>query len=140
MEGHTDSVTCMELDANILITGSDDHTIRLWNLGNFTPSGIVGTHQHAVQCLLLIQESGILMSCSSDREVISWVYQQSKVLERVIKNEDILCMEYISEENQLLLGTNTDSGNILTHDIEKFIYFQEHDWAMIEDDYEFEYG
>jgi WD40 repeat protein len=35
MQGHTDSVTCMALDANILITGSDDYSIRLWNLGNF---------------------------------------------------------------------------------------------------------
>lgn len=49
-------------------------------------------------------------------------------------------MEYIAEENQLLLGTNSDSGDILTHDIEKFIHFVERDWAMIEDEYEFEYG
>lgn len=48
MEGHTDSITAMVIDGNILITGSDDHSIRLWNLGNFTPSGIVGTHEHAV--------------------------------------------------------------------------------------------
>jgi WD40 repeat protein len=48
MEGHTDSVTCMALDANILITGSDDHSIRLWNLGNFSPAGTVGTHGTAV--------------------------------------------------------------------------------------------
>jgi WD40 repeat protein len=44
MEGHTDSVTCMVVDANILITGSDDCSIRLWNLLNFTPSGVVGSH------------------------------------------------------------------------------------------------
>jgi len=44
MEGHTDSITCMTMDENILITGSDDRTIRLWNLGNFSYSGIVGEH------------------------------------------------------------------------------------------------
>ena len=32
MEGHDDSVTCMVIDGQILITGSDDTSIRLWNL------------------------------------------------------------------------------------------------------------
>jgi len=44
MEGHTNSITAMVIDGLILITGSDDNTIRLWNLFNFTPSNIVGTH------------------------------------------------------------------------------------------------
>lgn len=39
MEGHTDSVTCMEIDENILFTGSDDGTIRQWNLNGFCPTG-----------------------------------------------------------------------------------------------------
>jgi division protein 1 len=37
MEGHEDSVTCMVIDGQILITGSDDETIRLWNLQSFKP-------------------------------------------------------------------------------------------------------
>jgi len=48
MEGHTDSITAMVLDEFILITGSDDNTIRLWNMRNFTPSGVVGTHADAI--------------------------------------------------------------------------------------------
>jgi len=43
MDGHEDSVTCMVIDQNILITGSDDMTIRLWNLESFSYSGLVGT-------------------------------------------------------------------------------------------------
>lgn len=37
MEGHEDSVTCMVIDGQILITGADDKTIRLWNLQSFKP-------------------------------------------------------------------------------------------------------
>jgi len=48
MEGHTDSITAMVLEANILISGSDDKSIRLWNLVSFSPSGIVGFHENAV--------------------------------------------------------------------------------------------
>ena len=32
MKGHTDSVTCMTKDDNILFTGGDDCTIRQWEL------------------------------------------------------------------------------------------------------------
>jgi WD40 repeat protein len=44
MEGHDDSVTCMAIDGQILITGSDDKTIRLWNLQSFKPLHILGEH------------------------------------------------------------------------------------------------
>lgn len=64
MEGHTDSITAMVLDEFILITGSDDNTIRLWNMRNFTPSGVVGTHADAIQDMILIKESGLLVACS----------------------------------------------------------------------------
>jgi len=30
IEGHEDSITCMALDKNFLLTGSDDKTIKIW--------------------------------------------------------------------------------------------------------------
>jgi len=35
MAGHTDSITCMVLEGYMLFTGSDDGTIRSWNMVNF---------------------------------------------------------------------------------------------------------
>ena len=35
MVGHTDSVTCMVLEGNLLFTGSDDGTIMQWNMNGF---------------------------------------------------------------------------------------------------------
>jgi WD40 repeat protein len=34
----------MIIDGSMLITGSDDGTIRLWELTSFTPKGLVGDH------------------------------------------------------------------------------------------------
>ena len=42
MRGHNDSVTCMALDGNLLFTGSDDCSIRQWELTLNSPSGVVG--------------------------------------------------------------------------------------------------
>ena len=42
--GHTDSVTCMATDGYTLFTGSDDCTIRQWELSRFFKAGIIGEH------------------------------------------------------------------------------------------------
>ena len=48
MLGHTDSVTCMAADGNLLFTGSEDCTIRQWELTMNTPSGLVGRHDSPI--------------------------------------------------------------------------------------------
>jgi WD40 repeat protein len=45
LEGHEDSVTCMAIDGQLLITGADDCSIRLWNLKTFSSIGILGEHE-----------------------------------------------------------------------------------------------
>ena len=42
--GHTDSVTCMAIDGNLLFTGSDDCTVRQWELTLGTSTGVIGVH------------------------------------------------------------------------------------------------
>ena len=67
----------------------------------------------------------MLLSVSREKEIILWLYQNSRKVDRFTKNEDILCVEYISDINEpsgtLLLGA--DSGDILPHDIVKYICF-----------------
>lgn len=126
MAGHTDSVTCMIVDEAMLFTGSDDGTIRQWNLGQFKPAGRIGDHEkQAIQSLVLIKESGLLLSCAQDKIVKVWYTVRNILLHTFPKTEEPLCLEYISEENQLLLGT--ESGNILTHDITPYIFFKADD-------------
>ena len=54
MEGHEDSVTCMVIDGNFLITGSDDCTIRLFDLNHFTPTQVLGNHKGPIQDLIFL--------------------------------------------------------------------------------------
>lgn len=45
LKGHTDSVTTMVVDGNLLITGSDDCTIKSFNLVDNYLSGEIGEHE-----------------------------------------------------------------------------------------------
>ena len=126
MKGHKDSVTTMCLDGLILMSGSDDHTIRLWNLFNWTPANFSGvlTHDAAIQDMIFIREAGLLLACSQDRQIRVWIYQRGELVDQFSKLEDIRCLEYVSEgEGVLLIGTDTDHGGVLTQSISQYTNF-----------------
>ena len=115
MEGHTDSVTCMVKDELILFTGSDDCTIRSWNLVEFAPAGTIGSHNEAIKSLLLIKESGVLVSCGLDFHLKFWYYKRNVLLKSVRKLQPIYTMDYLSKSGELLLGT--ESGTVISQPI-----------------------
>lgn len=43
--GHTDSITSMTIDANMLFTGSDDMSIGIWELQNYYNVGFLHGHK-----------------------------------------------------------------------------------------------
>lgn len=45
LKEHTDSVTCMAIEQNMLFTGSDDMTIGIWDLVNLYMVGKLEGHK-----------------------------------------------------------------------------------------------
>ncbi|KAK4223291.1 WD40-repeat-containing domain protein [Podospora fimiseda] len=60
LNGHADSIYCLQFDESKIITGSRDRTIRVWDLANFAcklvigPPEVVNDHSHSI----LYDESG----------------------------------------------------------------------------------
>lgn len=113
--GHEDSITCMCLDENFILSGSDDKSIIYWNLtgheGNLERHevGKLVGHTASVQALLMLTETGILLSCGYDRTVVAWRYNKNQAIWRIKKQEELRCMDYISTSKLLLVGTNGKS-------------------------------
>lgn len=85
LAGHTDSVTCMTISGNLLFTGSDDCTIRLWNLqSKYTPAEPLGRHDEAIQDLTCLN-NGLLISCAYDGKIICWHVRDDRVYDEVHK-------------------------------------------------------
>lgn len=131
MEGHEDSVTCMVIDGNFLITGSDDCTIRLFDLNHFTPTQVLGNHKGPIQDLIFLQPSGLLLSCSNDKSVIAWIYQKQQIFEMFTKKEEPRCMDYVAETGTLLIGT--EDCSIVTHNIVDMMNYMDYGESFIGD-------
>jgi WD40 repeat protein len=67
----------------------------------------------------VLEETGILISCSYDKTIITWKYQAKAIVEIIEKNEELRCMDYIASSKTLFVGTN--QKNILTVKIDKLM-------------------
>ena len=119
LRDHTDSVTCMAIDANMLFTGSDDFTIRIWEMTQRYCVGVLEGHKDSIQDMIFLQENGLLLSCSFDKTICVWKYENRLLLERYDKAEELRCMDYLASTKTLFVGTNQKS--ILTVNIEKLL-------------------
>ena len=67
-------------------------------------------------------DNGLLLSCAYDGKVICWHYNEDvKFGEFVKENQQLRCMDAVTESGTLLIGTNTLA--ILTHSITDWINF-----------------
>ncbi|RXW15383.1 hypothetical protein EST38_g10472 [Candolleomyces aberdarensis] len=93
MEGHTDSVYCVEFDSQYVVTGSRDRTIKVWSLKT---GQVLGTfqdaHRGSVLCLKFEKDwalgadsmeappKGLLVSGSSDCSICVWEMELGDLL------------------------------------------------------------
>jgi WD40 repeat protein len=57
---------------NLLLSGSRDRTIRLWDLANGKPIKVLEGHEAWVQGLVLVNRHTMIASVAADRTVRLW--------------------------------------------------------------------
>ena len=70
LQGHTNVVYCLIVHNNILYSGSDDNTIRAWNLDTNQCITTLQGHTNDVNCLVV--HNNILYSGSYDSTIRAW--------------------------------------------------------------------
>lgn len=81
LKGHTHSVNSVSWDAEVLVSGSSDMTVKLWRSANktnpfdfpefFCVKSLIG-HEHAVSFVYNIHDTQITVSCSRDKTIRFW--------------------------------------------------------------------
>ena len=75
--GHVDTVTCLDLDGNFLVSGAEDRTVKVWNLLNGQLLKEHKKHRRSVEDLFVVEASGVVVSCATDGCIICWDYTNS---------------------------------------------------------------
>lgn len=77
----------------------------------------IDAHSVPIKDILIIEESGHLVSCAEDGKILVWNYPTSTIVKSFEKkNEKFLCLAYSYQMKQLYTGTA--SNNILAFPIE----------------------
>lgn len=116
LNGHLDSVTSLALEENFLFSGSDDKSIRVWDLENFTIMRVHTGHTSPVRHLLVISESGHLVSCAHDGKLLIWETGTGILAKSIQRADQLNCLAFLSMQNILLVGT--EQSTIITVPIE----------------------
>jgi F-box/WD-40 domain protein MET30 len=78
LQGHTNGVTCLQMDDNILASGSYDATVRIWDLQTGKQLRVLRGHQAGIRCLQY--DDSKLVSGSLDGVIKIWNYNTGECL------------------------------------------------------------
>ena len=96
-------------------------SISLINIAN----NLVPFYLIAIQDLKIL-DNGLLLSCAYDGKIICWHYNEDVKFGEIIKeNQQLRCMDAVTESGTLLVGTNTFA--ILTQSITDWVNFNDYD-------------
>mmetsp|Transcript_42453 Transcript_42453/g.51475 ORF Transcript_42453/g.51475 Transcript_42453/m.51475 type:complete len:597 (+) Transcript_42453:320-2110(+) len=96
LEGHQESMNCVQFDDKLLVSGSLDKTLRVWDLQTWEARHVLTGHEATVWCLQYVHN--ILVSASGDKTLRVWCLQKGECL-RVLEghNGDVYCLQFDGE-------------------------------------------
>ncbi len=103
--GHTDGVMCLQFDDNMLVTGSYDTTIRVWDVASATLVRTLCGHERGVRALMF--DDSKLISGSMDRTIRIWNYRTGECISELRGHtEGVTCLHF---DSTLLASGSADN-------------------------------
>jgi F-box/WD-40 domain protein MET30 len=112
LSGHTDSITCLQVAEDlphpafpILMTGSWDRSVRIWNLESGKEVGVLRGHTRGVRALKF--DAVKLVTGSMDSTLKIWNWRTGECMRTLRGHRDaVICLTY---DKQLLISGSADS-------------------------------
>jgi len=117
MKGHTAEVTCLALSprGNFALSGSEDKSIRLWNLETRSTKSVM-SHGQAVNCVAYCPDGVHALSGGWDSKVILWNLQTNERLKVFEGHKNIVTCATFSPDGRYALSGGCDN-RICVYDI-----------------------
>lgn len=102
LKGHTDSVTVLLFDGFFLFSGSEDLTIRIWDImNNVQLLMIQRLHKFAIRHISCIEGESKIVSSDAGGEVVVYDYIKKKVLWKLKHSSDCKCFYADKASNKI---------------------------------------
>lgn len=110
LAGHTGAVLSLAISLNeqILASGSEDHTVKVWNLTTGQELHNLIGHTGAVLGLAISADSQILVSGSADKTIKIWNLSTGKLIQTLIGHTNGVESVAISADGQTLVSGSAD--------------------------------
>jgi WD40 repeat protein/MinD-like ATPase involved in chromosome partitioning or flagellar assembly len=115
LQGHTGSVRSVSLssDAKLALSGSEDTTVRLWDLSSAELLRTFQGHTDAVQTVALSSDGAIGISGSNDGTIIIWNLDTGKVVKRLTGHSAAVHAVALSANAEYALSGSKDKTVVL---------------------------
>eukprot|EP01117_Protostelium_nocturnum_P015804 TRINITY_DN6158_c1_g2_i1.p1 TRINITY_DN6158_c1_g2~~TRINITY_DN6158_c1_g2_i1.p1 ORF type:complete len:988 (-),score=211.92 TRINITY_DN6158_c1_g2_i1:26-2989(-) len=113
LKGHTNAVSCLSMEENLLVSGGQDHTIRLWDVAQGFALNTLKGHTDGVKCVSLCKEKSSLYS-SSDNQLKCWNLETGKIVSSTKIHSDVIsCTQYVPDRGVIITGSLDRSVKII---------------------------
>ena len=109
LEGHAEAVTCLALDGNFLLSGSEDGVVHVWDLHSYMALASLQVHEAPIEGMLIVPENGLLVTCSTDCTVRVWDYGMGREITVWRHPDQFRCVAMRKSTGHVLAGTEQHS-------------------------------
>jgi WD40 repeat protein len=120
LKGHTNSVRCVAMtkEGNLLLSGADEGTVKIWDLKTFTCLDTLPGHKGAVRCLTISPDGLYALSGGDDGTVRLWSLadRKSSELPNVKHSRPVYCVAFSGNGQYALSGDEIGCLGIWTYE------------------------
>ena len=110
IQGHTSIITSIAIsrDSKLIVSGSDDNTVRIWDFHSRLLRGILKGHSSLVASVAITNDSKSIVSASADRTIRIWA-MYAKQQETILHGHDSdVNTVAISENDKYIISGSAD--------------------------------
>lgn len=114
--GHIDRIRCVKFtpDSRYLVSGSDDETVRIWNLETYKCQDVLTQPSDRVRSLAISDDCQFIACGGDDRQVILWDLETRQHIKTLsTQGSRIWSVAFQKQEESLLLSAGGDKQTLM---------------------------